>query len=355
MLTVSPITRQTVGKTFTMAISVLGVGAVLQLGSVCWVFAMRLRAQPLSLTEGDGGQLIARVNPGEKGLDLNSDPLADGSAGANGNAVAAPKPTPAPVSVQKEEDNPPANRFEEQIAQGKILRDRGDTNTALTRFREAAATDPQSPIPIAELASTYEKMGLAEKASEQWRLIYDMGEKAGIYFSLAEAKLKVAMKDAENTPAAPPANEEVEGIAPGMTLGLLPIKVEDKNDELSAKRFALHIPIKARPKAKIDPHELVIHVLFFDILNGQNVVQTSADVSSRWVTAPADWVDSDTEELAVDYQLPKPEPRTRENRKYFGYIVRIYYKKQLQAAISDPERLGREYPAPPTLPKDSEK
>jgi hypothetical protein len=99
----------------------------------------------------------------------------------------------------------------------------------------------------------------------------------------------------------------------------------------------------------------VIQVLFFDILNNQNVVQTAANVSSRWLTAPADWVDSDTEELAVDYQLPRPEPRTREVRKFFGYIVRIYYKKELQAASADPERLGQQYPAPPTLPKEPEK
>src|ERR1700679_817980 len=104
MLTVSPITRQTVGKTFTMAISVLGVGAVLQLGAVCWAFAIRLRAQPLSLSGSvqEGAPLMAKLN-GEKGLDLNADPFADGSAGANtgANAIVPPKPTPAPISAQK--------------------------------------------------------------------------------------------------------------------------------------------------------------------------------------------------------------------------------------------------------------
>jgi hypothetical protein len=359
MLTVSPITRQTVGKTFTMAISVLGVGAVLQLGAVCWAFAIRLRAQPLAMAgQVEEGAPIAKLNPGDKGLDFSADPLGDGSAGAGAttNAIVAPKPTPAPLSAQNGQDNPPTNRFEEQIAQGKTLRERGDTNTALIRFREAAATDPESPIPIAEMAATYEKMGLTEKAGEQWRQIFDMGDKAGIYFTLAEAKLQVAMNESvKSTGPAPEPAAEIPGIASGMTLGLLPVTSEDKHDELSAKRFTLHIPIKARPNSKIDAHELVIHVLFFDILNDQNVERTSAKVSSRWLTAPVDWVDQDTEELVVDYQLPRPEPRSRENRKYFGYIVRIYYKNQLQAASADPERLGQQYPAPPTLPKETEK
>jgi len=84
-------------------------------------------------------------------------------------------------------------------------------------------------------------------------------------------------------------------------------------------------------------------------------VHTIANVSNRWLTAPADWEDQDTEVLAVEYQLPKADPRTRENRKYFGYIVRIYYKQRLQAARAEPDRLGHLYPASPTLPNEPEK
>jgi formylglycine-generating enzyme required for sulfatase activity/serine/threonine protein kinase len=308
------------------------------------------RHSPPGSVEG-GAPPIAKPGDGAKGPDLSADPLADGSMGASAGIPG--KPTQVPISPQKGEDSAPADRFEQLIGQGKKLREHGDTNPALVRFREASAMNPQSPIPIAEIATTYEKMGLGAKAGEQWRQIYDMGEAAGIYFSLADAKLKVAMKEGlgKNASAVAP-DAEVAGIASGMTLGLLPITTEDKPDDLSARRFTLHIPIKARPNSNIDAHELVIHVLFFDILNGQNVVQTSANVNSRWLTAPADWVDSDTEELAVEYQLPKPVTDTGEKRKYFGYVVRIYYERKLQSARADPERLGQLYPAPPNLPNE---
>jgi hypothetical protein len=152
-------------------------------------------------------------------------------------------------------------------------------------------------------------------------------------------------------------SQPIEGIAAGAMLGLLDVRMEEQHDENFAKRFVLHIPIKARPKARIDVRDLVIHVLFYDLVDKQNVVQTSANVSSRWATPPADWTDTDVEELAVEYQLPKPEPHVakREDRKYFGYIVRIYYKQQLQAAAAEPERLAQQYPPPPTLPKENEK
>jgi hypothetical protein len=260
----------------------------------------------------------------------------------------------------------PVNRFDELVLQGKQLRERGDMSMAITKFREATVVDAKSPIPLNELATTYDKMGLADKAAENWRKVYDMGDTAGIYYQVAEAKLKEKQANTLREVQKPqPAAEtqpvdntqDIDGIVAGSTLGLLQVTAEEQHDAESAKRFTLHIPIKARPKAHIDVRDLVIHVLFYDIVDGQNVVQTSANVNSRWATPPADWADSDTEELAVEYQLPKLDAKAakRENRKYFGYIVRIYYKQQLQAATAEPDRLAQQYPPPPTLPKENEK
>jgi hypothetical protein len=89
-----------------------------------------------------------------------------------------------------------ANRFESLVAEGKSLREHGDPDAALTRFREASGLNPQSPIPIAELAMSYEKMGLGEKANEQWQHVHDMGEAGGIYFTLADARLKTPTPEA---------------------------------------------------------------------------------------------------------------------------------------------------------------
>jgi hypothetical protein len=151
---------------------------------------------------------------------------------------------------------------------------------------------------------------------------------------------------------------DTDGLAAGATLGLQKITMEEqRDDDTSAKRFILHVPIKARPKTHIDLGDLVIVVLFYDLVDGKDVAATSADVKSHWATRPPDWTDSDTEELAVEYRLPNQEARAgkSEDRKYFGYIVRVYYKGKLQASTADPERLGHQYPPPPTLPKDADR
>ncbi|HSI12500.1 MAG TPA: hypothetical protein VK961_10670 [Chthoniobacter sp.] len=379
MLSASPITSQPVGKTFTLAISVLGVGAILQLGLIGWAFVNRARmgVSPVTVAtvapQSSGLSHITQPQQGS-GLDLNSSPLAEpsptsttGAAGTTTSGLSRPVPVNRNAPATE-----PTNRFDELILQGKQLRDRGDMGTAITKFREASALDTKSPVPLNELATTYDKMGLADKAAEHWRKIYDMGDSAGVYYQVAEAKIKAsqatALRNVEksntNTAATMPAqdttpvdlSQPAEGIAVGSLLGLMEVRAEDERDDNSAKRFVLHIPIKARPKAHVDVRDLVIHVLFYDLVDKQNVVQTSANVSSRWATPPADWTDTDTEELAVEYQLPKPEPRAkREDRKYFGYIVRIYYKQQLQAATAEPDRLAQQYPPPPTLPKENDK
>ncbi len=370
MSAASPITRQTVGHTFTFALSVLGLGVVLQLGAVGWAFIARHHAQP---DLGDLPTMARLTTPIGMRPDFSGDPFTETpeqppqqlTTEPQVAPAVPPKPTPVPVGTAKMAEAVPQTRFDELVLQGKQLRERGDTGNALTRFREAAAMDPRNPIAIAELAATFEKMQMRERSSEQWKRIYDMGDAAGIYFSLAESKLKetqarAIMETQPQTAAAgapgPDTTVLIEGIAPGALLGLGKIRADEQDDSGSQKKFILHIPVRARPRAKIEVHDLVIHVMFYDKVDGKNVVQTSANVGSKWGTSPVDWADSDTEELAVEYQLPRPEPgrAKRETREYFGYLVRVYYKQQLQAAVAEPERLAQQYPAPAILPKNNE-
>jgi hypothetical protein len=370
MLTDSPITSQPVGKTFGIAIGALGVGAILQVVLIATAFIKGVRPADLGTTSTAATPALAHVvktvPQTPVAVDLNTTALTEPpqteTTPPQTASATPPKPTPVTGRTTPAE---PANYFEELIGLGKQLRDRGDMSSAITKFKEAATVDTKSPLPLNELATTYDKMGLADKAAENWRKIYEMGDSAGIYYQVAEAKLKATqqreLRNVERTAPAPdtPVDKSaaIDGIAAGAMLGLLKVTTEELHDEKSAKHFTLHVPIKARPKAHIEVKDLVLHILFYDIVDDQNVVQTTATVNFRWATPPADWVDTDTEELVVDYQLPKPEARAakKENRKYFGYIVRVYYKQQLQAATAEPERLAQQYPPPPTLQKETDK
>jgi len=281
------------------------------------------------------------------------------------------------------EQAPTQDRANELVEQARALRERGDTLTALTRLREAQAVSPDHPQIISEMAITYEKMGQAEKAAEQWQRIYRMGESAGIYYAAAEAKLKAtgaAQQSQTGTSAASgtlgtagtaqpaaggtsgggtaaDASKDADGFQPGCTLALAEVTREEVEDPSSQTHFTVKIPVKSRAGTKIDVHDVFIQVFFYDLLDNQSVVQTNAIVSYRWTTPPTDWADDNMEILEADYALPRPDVRDTsrpiENRRYYGYTVRIYYKKQLQDMRADPIRLLQQFPPPVTLSTDA--
>ena len=357
MPTATPITRQTVGKTFAVAIGILGAGAVLQLGVVCWAFIARFHAPPPPVpalqVDADGEEIptLARSVP-----DFSVDPLENGTPGAVAPAQMAkaatppPKPTPIPAQPPRPPDPGNAERFTELLDQGKMLRERGDTGAALTKFREAQVLDPRNARAIAEIAMTYGKMGLTDREAEQWRRIYDIGETAGVFYAAAVAHLKAAQQETIRSTlggAAP-----VETVEPGAPmLELLALASVEARDALSSKKFTLRIPMKARSGAKINVNELTIQVHFYDKVDNSRVERTGANVASRWSTTPADWLESDTEVLEVDFDLPAE----KKNRQYYGYLVRLYYKGALQASAGTPEILVEKYPPPAKLQTDSDK
>ncbi len=351
MPTATPITRQTVGLTFTVAIAILGAGAILQLAAVCWAFVERFHAPPAPyvLVAPEPGETLtfAHVAPAP---DFTLDPL-DVAPAPPRVAPAPPKPTPIPAQTTRPLEPQSAERFDELLEQGKMLRERGDTGAALTKFREAQGQDARSPRALAEIAVTYEKMGLADRANEQWKRIYDLGETAGVLYAAAEAKLRAAQANdlARAVAQAGPAQDEISGIARSATLGLLEIKMEEAKEAGISKKFLLRVPIKARPGVRVDANEMRIKVFFYDMVDSARTEITAANVSSRWSTAPPDWADSDIEELEVTYELPAEKL----NRKYFGYLVWLYYKGALQAATGMPDSLMQKSPAPQSLQTES--
>ncbi len=218
---------------------------------------------------------------------------------------------------------------------------------------------PKNPVVLMELATTYEKMDLDDKASEVWRQIYDLGESAGVYYQLADAKLKAAelspgaAAQSSATPANTGTGSEESGFQQGSVLALVNLSTDEKPETSEGyKRFTLKIPVKRRQDAKIDVSGVVIQVFFYDQLGDQSIVRTNANVSSHWATLPADWVQDDIEILEVDYTQAPPEPgKIEEGRHYYGYIVCVYYNKELQDQVADPVSLIKSFPPPLTLPE----
>lgn len=378
----SPIQTPSFGRTFVFAAVLLGVVAVFELGGVTVAFFKRMgRTGQDYADDGSSGpplkidvkRLMAESPPPVDPNGLGTDPLASGTddrfpgprpVPVNPELVLAPpaarprnppvsselpvvtgvgtppRPTPVPLTVFTPKVDPQLN---ELVEQGKLLRNSGDTAGALVKFRAAGAIDPSNPLPIAELAFTFEKMGLPDKAAEQWRLIIAMGDRAGVYFSAAKSKLETAVRTMvrETTGAAPE-------VPAGKVLGLGKPAVKDEPDPAYAKKLTLSVPIRAKMTDAIAVREMKIFVLFYERVNGKDIARTNANVSNRWSSPPVDWQEGDTETLEVSYELPQP-PARGERREYYGYIVRLYYRGELQDTQAEPPGLHQKFPPPYTL------
>jgi len=205
-------------------------------------------------------------------------------------------------------------------------------------------------------------MGMLDKAAEQWKHIYEMGDAAGTYFIAAESRLKMSQAQAiaaaqiaasTQGPAQAQDNGPVSSLRDDALLGLGSIAREERPDSAALLKFALRVPIKAKGGVKINVQDVDIHVLFYDQLDPKTVVETSADVSYRFASTPIDWANGEAETLEVEYNQPIPLAKgpKHEERKYYGYIARVYYKDELQDTHAEPETLNAKFPAPQTLDK----
>lgn len=310
-------------------------------------------------------------------------------------------PPPAPVTVPaiqgipqatvKPVEKAPKSIPETLLGVAKGYRDRGDTTDAIAKLQQAIALDPGNPEVLAELALTYESMQLFDRSNEVWRRLQSLGQAAGPLYQLAELKLQVGVPTlAANTNSAPSDNKQPSdsaGVPDGSTFGISEVTLKKDNDPEAETRLLLRVGVKVRPETTIDHTKVKIQVFFYDMVNNDQVVLTNADVSYEWVTPGHDWSDTGTEVLDVTYFRPKrsdpvpgssladqqmevpdsvekaqratrkPKPGgellpTSESgpREYLGYIVRVYYKDQLQDMRAEPTRLLNLFPPPFTAP-----
>jgi hypothetical protein len=381
-----PVTRQSLGRTFVVAGLVLGLAGLSQVAAVAWKF-FGTAPVPADAVAG-AGEDGPRVPPGridierlvtempppdEPALRVDDDPLGNepvvvGPTGVRpvpivpsvepkpapevepkpGPTLVArpllqPRPTPVPLVALTPKVSP---QFTELIEQGKLLRNSGDTAGALVKFREASALEPTNAQAIAEQAYTFEKMSLFDKAGEQWRRVLNLGESAGVLYSAAKSKLDMAMASTMRD-VAPRTGNTRTAVPDGKLLGIGTTAMVNDPDPASARKFVLQVPILASGAEKVSVRDMKVFVLFYDMLNGRDLASTAANVSNRWESPPADWSEGNLETLEVTYDLPAEN--RGERRDFHGYIVRLYYRNQLQDTYAEPATLNQRFPADPTL------
>jgi hypothetical protein len=368
-------------RIFTIAIAVVAIFGAVQIVGVAVHYIGKARAE------------YAAAHP-----KVVAPPVAPAEPTAAPAPVEETTAAAAPAEVQSTPSAVVLSTAERLLKEATELRDRGDTTNALARLQDAAQSDPKNANVLAQMAMIYESIQLFERSNETWRKIQEIGPSAGALYELADLKLKsgvtasapstavtgpglagVSPLDAGNT------RNDADGIPDGSTFGITEVTATDSPDADSETNMKLKIAVKARPNTPIDHTKVKIQVFFYDTLDNKEVILTDADVSYEWLTPHHDWKATNPEVLAVTYvraknkplspdaalsaaaaavtpggskkkNPPKKEPSAElpgegGDRKYLGYIVRIYYNDQLQAVRADPSKLLNLFPPPFTAPQ----
>jgi hypothetical protein len=220
-------------------------------------------------------------------------------------------------------------------------------------------------------------MQLLDRANDVWRRIKQVSPSYSALYQLADRRLKVGVPAAAPTEPAnsPPETEvaqhkDIGGNADGPVMGISDVKTTVTPDADVETNLALEIGIKKEPGAVVDHDKVKILVFLYDVVNDKDIKLTDADVTNEWLTSKHDWSDTNPEVLLVRYVRAKtggalsesslseaaakvrPGQKSRGSksgvdagqRKYLGYIVRVYYSDDLQAVQAEPSRLLQQVP-----------
>lgn len=304
-------------------------------------------------------------------------------ATAQPTTAAAPVPTAPPASSSTSA----LSAADRLLKEATELRERGDTTNALARLHEASEKEPKNAQVLAEMATIYESIQNYDRSNETWRRVEEIGPGAGPLYELAEAKLKNGVAaTAASGPGlagvspldAGTSRSPAEGIPQGSVLGISEASTTESPDPDADTNLMLRIGVRKRANALIDHTKVKIQVFFYDLVDDKEIKLTDAEVNYEWLTPNHDWASADPELLAVTYVRPKTKslsseaaltaaaaavnpakkgrpPKTNTppdggQRKYLGYIVRVYYNDQLQDKRADPARLLNLFPPPFTAP-----
>lgn len=263
-------------------------------------------------------------------------------------SATAPTAPPPPRPVKPDAATELLRDVNYVVNTAKEIRGAGDMNGALELLRRADELTPDHPAIIAEMAQTYEQMGVAAKATDNWRRIQLLGEvKAGSYFGLASRRL-----GAGDTTATTISDTGMTG---DKVLRLGACHAQREFSVRNGERYNVRVPIQRSGGQPVDSRAVNLEVFFFDRVNGTTVAQSIApEPIETWQSAPVDWASGTGEEtLDVVYHLPTLSPaevQQHGRRTYYGYMLRLYYHNKLQDVAAEPRDLLEFGSAPGSAP-----
>ncbi len=266
---------------------------------------------------------------------------------------------PRPAAEVTAQIPPPPPRMDEILGSGDLAEveadladgDRGPMRTPeaakvleLAKLKEAAQDmiaalkhldlanhlEPDHPKVLYRMGVIYDKLGNRRRATDLFQRVAVMGERAGELAGLAIHYL----------------SGKRPGDLPG---GLMqrPLRIGPAFAEVEAegegtRTVKLSLSIRAQTDQPIDPQAVVPYIYFYDLVDGSQILpcdgeQPPVEEVNPWRSENPDYQDPEEELLDVIYHIPTVGDGRE--RQFFGYVVKLYYRDEIQDVLAEPRIL----------------
>jgi TolB-like protein/tRNA A-37 threonylcarbamoyl transferase component Bud32/TPR repeat protein len=115
-------------------------------------------------------------------------------------------------------------------------------------------------------------------------------------------------------------------------------------DPNAQDRFTLRIGVQPKPNTE-NGHTVRISVSFYDLMKDNKMKPTNAQVGYNWLTPQRDWTDATPKLISATYIRAKTGSPSPDERRYGGFVVRVYFDGRLQDSRAAPPELLTLFPA----------
>ncbi|MEM6885174.1 MAG: hypothetical protein AAF571_09085 [Verrucomicrobiota bacterium] len=223
------------------------------------------------------------------------------------------------------------------------FRRQGDFHMAEAALKQALDIDSENILTLTNQAMLEEAKGDTARALAAWRNVIKAGANAD---GGAVTTIELARERAKIIAQRFRLEEESEGRRDALSKSrrfLVVDQVTTQPDPLPDNPLELKKVFKISKKAdagKLAASKVRIQLYFYERTNANRLVP--AEISASFSSSPPNWADDDMTETLVASYLKSTEGE--ENKRYFGYLIRIYYDNELQDERAEPSRLLRLFP-----------
>lgn len=262
-------------------------------------------------------------------------------------AVEAAPAEPAPPPPAATPADALVARAEEMMKEAADAIERQDLAQADTQLERIQILAPDFLPAYIERARLFERRGLFGKAGEQWNAVVSRSVGTPLYEQAAAERIRLARAEMVRETVAGPSREAGPARRLPRRLRLLSVDYERLQDSEQYEEIRLvRATIKSKPGDRdIDSTEVQVMVTFFDEdVATKELALTRAIVPQEPLRVEGEWKEREPEVVTATY-LVKRGFRNEElaqfgqKRKYYGYVVQVYYREELQDETARPKSL----------------